>query len=220
MGIKKIHFSDKDQGLGQLGGGAWISDLSLWPTDPETGALMLPLITLTPSFLGTPFIAQDMALSVFISVQRTPDGFKRSSLRHFTVHQQTELEALHAGYSRVLVHKKASQELIPEPLADLVGRRYIQLEEFDEADLAEELEDEYSGAAMSKVLGRPCWLQDAIHESPRYFFAAQIQELDIRRVSPEHDGLFANGMGYLFIDNRAKKLTDTAEAGYFFIQFT
>ena len=220
MGIKKIYFSDIDHGLGQLGGGAWLSDLSLWPSDPETGALMLPLMTLTPSFLDTSFITQDMVLSVFISVQRTSDGFKRSSLRKFTVNQQTELKALNEGYSRVIVHKKASQELIPDPMADLIERKYIQLKVFDETDLAEELQDEDNGAAMSKVLGRPYWLQDPIYESPRYFFAAQVQELDIRGISPKHDGLFADGTGYLFIDNRAKKLTETAEAGYFFIQFT
>lgn len=215
MSLKKITYAENDQSLGQLGGGAWLSDIALWPTDPDTGELMLPLMTLTSRFLGTPFLADGMAMTVFISVR---GDFKRSALRKFTVHRQDELEGLKKGYSQVLVHPLASVELQPD--LPLINRKFIDLSAFDEADLQEELEDDTQGAGMSKVLGRPCWLQDPIYETPRYYFLAQLQERDIRAISPAHEGLFAEGTGYLFADNRSQKITQPTEGGYFFIQFT
>ncbi|KAB7767094.1 hypothetical protein CKY51_12310 [Xanthomonas maliensis] len=220
MGLRQLQLSALDHGVGHVGGGAWLDDVSLWPTAPDTGALMRPLLSVTPRFLSTPFIAEHMALTVFVAVQPTPDGFEQVALKHLTVHQQTDLAGLRAGYSRVIVHRKAASELMPEALQDGIARHYLRLEDFSQADLAAELEDQDNGAGISKVLGRPCWLQDPIYESPRYFFLAQIQEADLRAASPQYAGLFGNGTGYLFVDNRAKKLTDTAEAGYFFVQST
>ncbi len=86
--------------------------------------------------------------------------------------------------------------------------------------MQEELEDLDSGAGISKVLGRPAWLQDPLYESPRYYFLAQLTETDITKISPGHEGLFGGGIGYIFADNRAKKMKEGDLGGYFLTQFT
>ena len=73
MGINQIILSEQDHNLGQIGGGAWLTDLALWPKDPQTGQLMLPVITMTSTFLDVPFIPSGMALTVFVSVERTDE---------------------------------------------------------------------------------------------------------------------------------------------------
>ena len=70
MGINQIILSEQDHGLGQVGAGAWLTDLDLWPRDPQTGQLMLPVMTMTSTFLSVPFIPPGMALTVFVSVER------------------------------------------------------------------------------------------------------------------------------------------------------
>lgn len=220
MSINRIIFSDQNHSLGQIGGGAWLNDLSLWPKDPKTGKPMLPVVMLTSKFLSVPFIPEGMAITVFVSVERSDGIFKRSSLREFTVHQQSEMDKLKLGYSKVLLHSLASQELFTETLDIPITRKYITQQAFSAEEIAEELDDETSGAGLSKVLGRPCWLQDPLYENPRYYFLAQILDSDIGKISPQHEGLFAAGIGYVFADNRAKKLSEGADAGYFFIQFT
>ncbi|OWP73683.1 hypothetical protein CEC48_00930 [Pseudomonas sp. K2I15] len=35
-----------------------------------------------------------------------------------------------------------------------------------------------------------------------------------------HEGLLGGGIGYVFADNRAKKMKEGDEAGYFLVQFT
>lgn len=69
MGINQIILSEQDHNLGQIGGGAWLADLELWPKDPQTGQLMLPVITMTSTFLDVPFLSSGMALTVFVSVE-------------------------------------------------------------------------------------------------------------------------------------------------------
>lgn len=220
MAINKIIWSDQDHALGQLGGGAWLEDLALWPTDPKSGKPMLPLVMMTSRFLSVPFIPEGMAITVFISVERSQGHFKRSTLREFTVNQQSDLPKLNVGHSKVLLHTLADHEMEVSTVDMPITRQFIAQQPLNAEEMADELDDEMNGAEMSKVLGRPCWLQDPIDETPRYYFLAQLLDADISVVSPNHEGLFANGIGYIFADNRAKKLTSGADAGYFFIQFT
>lgn len=220
MGYKTITHSDRDESFGQFGGGAWLEDTTLWPRDPDTGALMLPVLMLTDRVLSIPFLAKGMVATVFVSVERSADGFKLSSIRKLTVNQESDVDNLRKGYSKVIMHKRSKEELFPEPVGNYLKSAYVALNEFTDEDDAEELEDDTNGAGMSKLLGRPHWLQDMIPEPPSYYFLAQISEYTIRKVSPQHEGIFGDGMGYLFIDHRAKKLDEGAEAGYFFIQFT
>lgn len=220
MSINKIIFSERDLGIGQIGGGARLDDIALWPKDPQTDQLMLPVLTMTSNFLNTPFIPTGMALTVFVSVEREGGVYKRSSIRRLTVHQQSEMEKLAQGHSKVLLHTLAPLELMPPTLEDPIPRSYIDLQPITAEQMTEELDDPDSGAGLSKVLGRPGWLQDPLNESPRYYFLTQILDADIAKISPRHEGLFAGGIGYVFADNRAKKMKEGDEAGYFFIQFT
>ena len=220
MGINQIILSEQDHNLGQIGGGAWLTDLALWPKDPQTGQLMLPVITMTSTFLDVPFLSSGMALTVFVSVERTDETYTRSSVRKLTVHQQSEMEKLQLGHSQVLLHALATSELTPAALVDPIPRTYIAQQPFTPEQMEEELEDVDSGAGISKALGRPAWLQDPLYESPRYYFLAQLSDADIAKISPSHEGIFGGGIGYVFADNRAKKLKEGDVGGYFLVQFT
>jgi hypothetical protein len=220
MSINQIILSEKDLGLGQIGGGARLNDIDLWPKDPITGHLMIPVLMMTSDFLSTSFIPSGMALTVFVSVEREGSTYKRSSLRQLAVHQQSELEKLVQRHSKVLLHALAPFELVPEILEDPIPRSYIALQPLTDEQMMDELDDPDSGASISKVLGRPGWLQDPLYEPARYYFLAQILDADIAKVSSRHEGLFGGGIGYVFADNRVKKMKEGDDAGYFFIQFT
>ncbi|KQQ78231.1 hypothetical protein ASF73_05105 [Xanthomonas sp. Leaf131] len=219
-GFHRIVVSDSDCGLGQFGGGAWLHDAALWPTDPSTGQPMLPIVMLTALFLPTPYLPEDMALTVFASIERSGDGDSRTSLRRLAVNQQSEFDKTALRHSKVLLHRRAEQEMCLGDGAWLLGRHFVGLQPFDDDDMDKELEDDDNGAGMSKQLGRPCWLQDPIHTSPRYYFLAQLVESELRRIDPDYDGIFGDGTGYLFADQRARKLGEGDAAGHFFIQFT
>ena len=220
MGINKIILSGQDHNLGQIGGGAWLTDIDLWPKDPKTGQLMLPVMMMTPTFLCVPFIPPEMALTVFASVERNDETYTRSSLRQLTIHQQSEMEKLKAGHSCVLLHTLAASELKPTALINPIPRTYIAQQPLTPEQMEEELEDLDCGAGISKVLGRPAWLQDPLYENPRYYFLAQLTDADIAKISPSHEGIFGGGIGYVFADNRAKKMKEGNMGGYFFVQFT
>lgn len=220
MGINQIIFSEQNQDFGQIGGGAWLTDPALWPKDPKTDKLMLPVLMMTSSFLSIPFIPSGMALTVFISVEKESNIYKRSSIRQFTVHQQSEMDKISLGYSKVLLHTLAQTELIPSTLEDPITKTYIAQQPLTSEQMDEELNDPDSGIGISKVLGRPCWLQDPLYESPRYYFITQLLDSDIAKISPRHVGLFGGGIGYVFADNRAKKMQENNEGGYFLAQFS
>lgn len=220
MGINQIILSEQDHNLGQIGGGAWLTDLVLWPKDPKTGQLMLPVMMMTPAFLGVPFIPAGMALTVFVCAVRNGETYTRSSVRQLTVHQQSEMEKLKLGHSCVLLHTLATSELTPTTLVDPIPRTYIAQQPLTPEQMEEELEDLECGAGISKVLGRPAWLQDPLYESPRYYFLAQLIDADIAKISPSHEGIFGGGIGYIFADNRAKKMKEGDMGGYFLVQFT
>ncbi|MBD8096807.1 hypothetical protein IFR08_19970 [Pseudomonas fluorescens] len=220
MGINQIILSEQDHSLGQVGGGAWLKDLALWPKDPQTGQLMLPVMMMTSTFLSVPFIPPGMALTVFVSVERNDETYARSSVRKLAVHQQREMQTLQAGHSRVLLHTLASAELTPATLADPIPRRYIAQQPLTPEQMEEELEDVECGVGISKVLGRPAWLQDPLYENPRYYFLAQLTDADIAKLSARHEGIFGGGIGYVFADNRAKKMKEGEIGGYFLVQFS
>lgn len=220
MSLNQITFSEQNQGLGQIGGGAWLTDLHLWPKTPETGQLMLPVITMTSTFLNVSFIPSGMAITVFVSVESVSETFKRSSIRKLAIHQQSEMKKLKLGRSQVLLHTVAPSELNPSTLADPIPRTYITLQPLTPEQMEEEMEDPECGASVSKILGRPAWLQDPLYEPPRYYFLAQLLDADIAKVSPRHEGLFGGGIGYIFADSRAKNMTEGGVAGYFLVQFS
>lgn len=220
MSLNKISFSEHDTGLGQLGGGAWLHDMALWPKAPDTGEFMVPVIMLKPAFCKTPFIPEGMAVTVFVDARRDGESYKRSMIRKYTIHQTSEFDKTSSGHVRVTVHKLADRELFSDAAADAIPKRYLSLIPMTDEEFQEETDDEISGVGISKQMGRPGWLQDPIFPSPRYHFMAQILDSDITKISPCHEGIFGGGIGYLFMDYRAKKATEGQEAGYFFIQFT
>lgn len=181
---------------------------------------MLPVIMMTSEFLNVPFIPSGMAITVFISAERNDETYKRSSIRKLAVHQQSDMEKSRFGHSKVLLHTLAPMELTPPDLFDPIPRTYFTLQPLTDDQMKEELDDPESGVSISKVLGRPCWLQDPLYESPRYYFLAQLTDAAIAQISAHHEGLFGGGIGYVFADNRAKKMTEGDEVGYFVLQFT
>ncbi|MCF1487759.1 hypothetical protein LZ838_10325 [Pseudomonas sp. AA27] len=97
MTSQKIVLSDQDHGLGQIGGGARLKDASLWPRSPDTGEPMIPLLTLSERFLPVSFIPPSMAITVFITARQHDGAFSRSTQRHYTVNQQSELDEKRAN---------------------------------------------------------------------------------------------------------------------------
>lgn len=220
MGFDQIIFTEHDQGLGQIGGSAWLTSLDLWPKDSETGQFMLPVVMITSTFLTVPFIPPGMAITVFVSTEYGRDAIKRSSVRKLAVHQQCEMEKLKLGHSYVLLHELASGEINASDIIEVMPRAYIALQPLAPKQMEEELDDPDCGIGVSKALGRPAWLQDPLYESPRYYFLAQILDSDIAKISPRHEGIFGGGIGYIFADSRAKKMQAAGAAGYFLVQFT
>ncbi|EKT4466920.1 hypothetical protein QEL93_002326 [Pseudomonas putida] len=220
--MKKIRLSRHDRGFGQIGGAALLKDLSLWPTNPETGMLMTPILTLSERFQPATFVPPGMAITVFLAVEQHQDGsFSRPLQRRYTVNQQAELQdVISSGFARVILHELASQPLEPGNPPLLLERAFIDFEEMTDEEHDEEHQDEDSGIGLSKPSGRPCWLQDPIYEPARYMFMMQLVDADVAEASPRHAGLFGEGIGYLFVDMRARRGKQGDDAGFFFIQFT
>ncbi|MEE4881957.1 hypothetical protein V2K32_27215 [Pseudomonas alliivorans] len=114
---------------------------------------------LTEKALNIQYLPEGMVLTVFVSIQRSKDSFKRSSSRNITINQKSEFDVLKKGFSEVPLHKRSNEDIFPETANDLINKKHIDLQEFDDRDDAEEAEDDINGASISKVLGRPHWLQ-------------------------------------------------------------
>ncbi|SPO69289.1 hypothetical protein [Pseudomonas sp. JV241A] len=220
MDSQKILLGSNDRGLGQVGGGARLPRLDLWPLTPDTQEPMTPLCTITERFLPINFIPAGMALTVFITARQHGGAFNRAVQRHYTVNQQDDLDKTGNGYARVILHTLAEQELLPAVPPLLLERSFIQFEPLSAQEEDEELADEDSGLEVSKPLGRPSWLQDPIYEPQRYQFLMQLLDSDIAKASPAHEGLLADGIGYLYVNRQARRGKEGDEGGFFFIQFT
>lgn len=221
--MDKIVLTQNDKGVGHVGGGAYLKDITLWPTNPKTGALLTPLITTTSMFYpGDRCVPEGMALTVFIAAQRFEDGRYNAALqRRYTITQQEDLQAqISNGFARVILHEIAAEPLVPSDAPSLLGQAFINFEKMTEDEWDEELGSEEGAAALSKSSGGPYWLQDPVYESNRYQFHLQLLEPDLIEVDPNYEGIFEDGIGYLFIDKRARRGQAGDEAGYFFIQYT
>ncbi|PMY80294.1 hypothetical protein C1X72_15510 [Pseudomonas sp. FW306-2-2C-D06B] len=218
----KITTSSEDLGIGQFGGSVRMNDPALWPVIPDTQIPLTPLCTLTEALLPVRFLPPGMAMTVFIAPNRKANGFNLSTMRRYTVHQQSELQAAReSGYSRVLLHGLTDQELSPPESAFILDRTFIRKEEFTEEEEDADLEDDDFGLEISKLSGRPAFLQDPIYEpSFRYTWLLQLNSFELEGIGPRYEGIFENGLGHLILDKQARKAQQGAEAGYFFIQFT
>lgn len=125
-GRHTIRVSEDDCGLGQFGGGAWLSDAALWPSDPSTGQPMTPVVMLTDLFLPSVWLADDMAVTVFAALGREGDAYNRTALRRFTIHQQSELKKIDAGHSKVVLHRRAAREMVRDTM--MLPRHFVGLQ--------------------------------------------------------------------------------------------
>lgn len=220
--MQKIVLSQQDEGFGQVGGGAFLNDLSLWPVSPESGELLTPLLTLTERFRPARWLPPGMAVTLFIAARQLRDGdFSHNLQRRYTVNQPSELqEVIKNGYARVILHELAEKPIVPSDHPLLLQSAFIDFEEMTDDELEDEHAHEDSGIDLSKPSGRPGWLQDPIYPPDRYMFLMQLADGDVTEASPQHDGLLAEGIGYVFLDMRARRGKEGDEAGFFFIQFT
>ncbi|MGN8249309.1 hypothetical protein [Pseudomonas sp. SMV7] len=221
--MDKIILTQHDQGLGHVGGGAYLNNLALWPTNPKTGELLTPLVTSTERFYsGDRCIPAGMATTVFIAAQHYQSGgFNAALQRRYTVSEQSQLqEQINNGFARVILHDLAPEPIVPDNAPLLLTQAFINFEAMSEDEWDEEIGGEYGGIALSKAGGSPSWLQDPVYEPNRYMFHLQLLDADIAALNPEHEGAFADGIGYVFIDLQARRGKEGDEAGFFFIQHT
>ncbi len=218
MTYHKISIVSDNQGVGQIGGGAWLDDFSDWPLDLETKKAMIPLISFNNTFFPLQWFSPDQVVTIFIP-QTSNGSFSPNYYRSISCNLNNWALECNRLRTKVIVHKKGKDELFNNNVTHFpVG--YLDLQEMNEVESKEELEDIWNGNDLSKRLGRAHWLQDPINLGARYHFVAQFNEIDLRRFDTDYDGIFNDGMGYVFFDHRLKKANNNSEAGFFFIQYT
>ncbi|MCT8165081.1 MULTISPECIES: hypothetical protein [Pseudomonas] len=219
MNSNKIVFTERDKGFGQVGGSVRMDDPTLWPLAPDTQEPMTPLCTITENFLPAPVFPAGMAATVFITARKRDGYFNQSVIRRYTVHDEAELPNTHNGFARVLLHRLTDREL-PAPTGTfLLERRYIDFEPMTDEEFEEEHADEYAGLGISKQLGRASWMQDPIYLSSRYVLLLQLTDYDISRWAPTQEGIFLDGVGFVYLDKQARRKKQGDEAGLFFVQY-
>ncbi len=215
----KLVFTELERDFGQVGGSVRMDDPSLWPLAPDTQKPMTPLCTITENFLPAPVFPAGMAATVFITARKRDGYFNQSVIGRYTVHDEAGLSNLHNGFARVILHRLTEQELPAPTETFLLERRYIDFEPMTDEEFEEEHADEYAGLGISKQLGRASWMQDPIYLSSRYVLLLQLTDYDISRWAPEHEGIFLDGVGFVFLDKQARKKKQGDEAGLFFVQY-
>lgn len=217
MSIHKINIIRQDQGIGQVGGGAWLDSLSDWPVCQENGAFMVPLFSFSSAFFPTPMIPSDFMVTVFLP-PLVDGGFSLEYSKRISHNSSDNPLDLSKLPTKVMLHKKASEELYPDSSA-LLPKGYLSFEEMNDEEFDKEIEDEVNGIEISKLMGRAHWLQDLIRITPRYTLLSQFNEMDLVKFSPAFKGIFNQGIGYVFMDYRIKKLNALDDAGFFFTQY-
>jgi hypothetical protein len=202
-----------------LGGGAWLPEDAEWPKDSQTGEGLLPLFTLAQDFFPTPTISNGMCVTAFIPCRSNSGSVTTPISRSFAANDQRQYQT-NTLASVVLLHKIGSQERRSPANSLYLPHCSMSTEPFSDALMQEENADEINGAEISKLFGRPAWLQDEVFPESKYEFCLQLLEADVARISPAHAGLFRDGTGYLFLDRNCKKYAEAREIGKFFVQFT
>ncbi|EPL3136716.1 hypothetical protein NOX69_003462 [Pseudomonas aeruginosa] len=216
----KIVFTEEDKGFGQVGGSVCMDDPGMWPLAPDTQEPMTPLCTVTENFLPAKVFASGMAATVFITARKQrAGGFKHSVVNRYSLHEQAELPGIQNGYARFILHRLCEEELPAPPGTLLLERRYIGFEPMTEEEFAEEHADEDSGLSISKQLGRAAWMQDPIYVPGRYLLLLQLTDYEISRWATEQEGIFLDGIGYIYLDKQARRKNQGDEAGFFFVQY-
>jgi hypothetical protein len=212
-------FSDVPSDSSQMGGGAWLENAADWPISTLTGKPLTPLITLRQSLFIIPTIPENMAVTVFIPIEYDRNQIKSSTVRQYTANDPNQLSALSESGACVLLHKLSSTELLLDN-CHLLPKLSISKRKFNDEEMQEENEDDIIGLQTSKLFGRPGWLQDELFPPDPFDFTLQIFERDLYTLKPEYEGIFRDGAGYLFLNEKLKKLNSKKKTGLFIAQFT
>jgi hypothetical protein len=212
-------FSDVSSNSSQVGGGAWLESADDWPISALTGKPLTPLITIRQSLFIIPTIPENMAVTVFIPVEYDRNQIKSSTVRQYTANDPNQLAALNETGACVFLHKLSSTELLLDN-CHLFPKLSVSKRKFNDEEMQKENEDDIIGSQTSKLFGRPGWLQDEIFLPEPFDFTLQIFESDLYALKSEYEGIFRDGAGYLFLNEKLKKLNSKSKAGHFIAQFT
>lgn len=187
----------------QVGGGAcWPADMP-WPTTAD-GAPMRPLLTLRQSLFLIPTLPTGHVVTVFAPHH---EHRHRADLRACAQTQATRLPpvprgVLHEGGDadnglRVILHPEAPAWSAAGtwPALQLMRRAASHAEQ------GEEVADDIHGLAISKLFGRPHWLQDELCAHNSQHFVLQLVEHDLAQANAAYNGLWDDGVLYLFLNH-------------------
>lgn len=200
-----------------VGGGAWLPESLDWPLTSR-GEPMRPLLTINQDIFVIPTIPENMAVTVFSPID--PKGKDIiNTTRECAINDNKQINLDNKNGMLVYLHDKEKKEISVKNLSTY-PKAIIQRRKFTEDEMAEDLIDDINGVYISKVLGRPSWLQDEIFFPPKFTFSLQVTEDDLVNFNKEYDGIFRGGSCYLFLRIDIKKLKSGDVAGICFIQFT
>ena len=215
-----LEFSKREGNLpcSQLGGGAWISsDCNLLTSSNEE--IMVPFLTLRQELFLIPTIPDGMCVTVFSPIVQRGGSYSISSIRKCTVNDQTQLNFEGKEGMRVILHETTKLECFYQDSLILPSAK-IERREFTDAERKEDMKDEINGIFLSKLFGRPSWLQDEIIFPKKADFCIQITENDLRKFNPFYDGIFNDGSCYLYLNNSIRRSRPGDVVGKCIVQFT
>lgn len=207
-------FGGCESGSCFLGGEALI-DVGLWPVSDE-GAPMVPLLTITNELFLIPTLNENQCVTVFAPLRR--DGVSISATRKMCVNDSSQLEEASRVGLKAVLHEKVSSN--SSAAGHVLPKIFIARRDATLMEQKEEIDGVGGAFFGSKLFGSPAWLQDPIDLPPKYAFTLQLSEQDLRASSPSYDGLFRDGLLYLFLRQGLKRGKVGENAGVAFIQFT
>lgn len=212
-----LHQAYENDERSQVGGGAWLPENLDWPLT-SSGEPMHPLLTINQDIFIIPTIPENMAVTVFSPINPKGKDIIKTT-RDCAINDNNQKDRDHRNGMLVYLHAKEKKEkFIKNSLT--YPKAVMQRRDFTKNEMSEDLIDDISGLYISKVLGRPSWLQDEIFFPPKFEFSLQITEDDLTKFNKEYDGIFRGGSCYLFLRKDIKKLKSGDISGICFIQFT
>lgn len=219
--MHRIEFTEFGDGMSQLGGGAWFNSKDYWPICPISKKYLLPVMTIRGNFFPTErFPSPDLCITVFISVIYNKGSFYGINSRHFAASDTKELSSIKKGTSRVILHDVGDKEIFMDVDFPYINKCGMHLVEFTSEEKDEEVQEPDDSLYLSKFSAFPSWLQDPVIPPPSFSFNLQLLEYDIVKISPEHEGIFNDGAGYLFLSRNLRRMKNMDEAGFFIVQYT
>lgn len=209
-----IDFSPLKYGevISQIGGGAFVPEDFSWPLD-VLGNPMLPLLTIRQDLFLIPTLPNDLCVTVFICY-----GPQTNTINAFRECAKNDEAQSPVGIKVILHTDSMVEKFLPNK--EHYPKFYMKTRKFSDVEQKEDLEDEINGIYISKIFGRPSWVQDEIYLGPKYSFDIQITENDLVKLNGKYDGIFNDGSIYIYLLKSLRKLNPNAIAGEGFIQFT